>query len=180
MDWSAIITIVLGSSFLGAVLNNFAGWWLKRIEATNQATYLALNLAHLLEQYAYDCLSAADDQDNAESSDGNIGAYINKLPILPQLPKEDYRVFDLALLDNIFDFEKQVVFANESLDFAFHVIDGEDAVSEGYKSCLKLARDSLQIADAVRARYRLKNRSLEFGGYSVRKRLQEKLTKVGE
>lgn len=178
MDWSTIVTIVLGSSFLGVALNNFVGWWRKRAEETNQATYLALNLAHLLEQYTYDCLSAANDHDMAERFGEEMGSYIQKVPELSQLPDGNYRVFDLELLDKIFDFQKQVCFANESLAFAFDALDGEDAIAEGYKSCLKLAQESLQIADSIRRHYRLKNRPLKFGGYSVRQHLREKLEQV--
>lgn len=178
MDWTSIITIVLGSGLLSAALNNVAAWWLKRSERTNQATFIALNIAHQLEQYAYDCLSAAFDHDNAESSHEHVGSYIRHIPDFPELPTEDYRVFNLELLDEIMDFRKQVIFANESLDSAFEHLDGQDAIAEGYKSTLKLARESLKIADSVRSTYKLKKRKLEFAGYSVRRQLMEKLAKV--
>lgn len=179
MDWTAIIAIVLGSSVLGAVLNNLVNVLLRRIKRSNQATFIALNIAHQFEQYASDRLSDAFDHDNAESSNNQIGEYINSIPVLPHLPKEDYRVFDLTLLDSILDFQQQVHFANKSLSFARLVLDNEEALAEGYQSTLKLASESLRIADEVRQRYQLKKRLLEFGGYSVRKGLKEKLDHIG-
>lgn len=175
MEWPTIITIVLGSSFLGAVLTNVAGWLIKRSERSNQATYLALNIAHLLEKYSYECLSVTDDHDTAKSSDGHAGVYINKIPKFPKLPEFDYRVLDPKNLDKIFDFPQQVCFASDCITSAFEFLDGEDAVEEGYKSCLKLAQESLNIADNLRQKYKLKKRPLVFENYSVRVRISEKL-----
>ena len=176
LDWFTITTIVLGSSFLGAVLTNLAGWAIRRAERFRQANYLGLHLAYVFESFAYTCLSAVEDHDTAESSDGHAGGYIKKIPEFPRLPDFDYRDFDLSILDKVFDFPQQVSFAN--LLFEFEVLDGEDAVEEGYKSSLKLAQDSLSIADRIRSRYKLTKRALEFGDYSVRQRLKEKATRV--
>ncbi|BCA79288.1 hypothetical protein [Desulfuromonas sp. AOP6] len=178
MDWSTIITIILGSSLLGAILTNISGWLVKRRERSNHATFVALNLAHLFEKYAYSCLSATEDHDTAESSGGYAGDYIQKILELPELPDYDYRVFDLPILDKVFDFPQQIGFAAKNLSFAFEVLDGEDAVREGYKSCLQLAREALVIADAIRGKYSLEKRQLKFGEYSVRERLREKLSKL--
>lgn len=175
LEWSAITTIVLGSSFLGAALTNLVGWVLKREERLRQTGYLGLNLAYAFEGFAYTCLSAVEDHDTAKSSNEHAGKYITKLPEFPKLPEFDYRDMDLSILDMVFDFPQQVVFANESLLFAFNVCgDPKDAVEEGYLSCLQLAQKSLLIADRTRQRYRLKKRVLRFGEYSVLERLNEK------
>jgi hypothetical protein len=178
LEWSTIVTIVLGSSFLGAVLTNLVAWQLKRTEHSSQATYLALNLAHIFEQFTYACLSAVEDHETAKSSKGCAGKYVTKLPEFPKLPDYDYRVFDLTILDKIFDFPQKIGFASESLSSAFEVMDDEDASKEGYRSCLELARESLSIADSIRKRYGLAERSLRFGEYSVRDRLDEESLKV--
>jgi len=91
------------------------------------------------------------------------------------LPKSDYQVFDLTILDTVLDFPQQVSFANESVSFLFNVVDDEVAVKEAYESSLKLASKALSIADSIRQRYGLAKRSLRFGEYSVRDRLNEKL-----
>ncbi|KAF0190204.1 MAG: hypothetical protein FD168_502 [Desulfobulbaceae bacterium] len=177
MDWPVIITIVLGSSLLGVILNNVLGWLIKRNERANHATFIALNLAHQFERYAYECLSVSEDHETAESSDGHAGVYINIIPKLHQLQDVDYRVFNLPILDKVFDFPQQIDFAQNSLSFAFEVLYGGDAVKEGYRSCLLLAREALTIADAIRGKYKLEKRQLKFGEYSVRDRLREKLVK---
>jgi hypothetical protein len=178
LDWSAIITIVLGSSLLSAILNNFFVWLVKHTEESTHATFIALNLAHLFEKYAYACVSASEDHDTAESSDGHVGAYINNILELPELPNYEYRIFDLSILDKVFDFPQQINFAKKNLSFAFQVLDGEDAVKEGHKSCLLLAREALNISDSLRKKYDLEKRQLEFGEYSVRERLRESLAKM--
>lgn len=139
---------------------------------------MALNLAHLFEKYAYVCLSAVESHDNAESSGEQVGAYIKKVPDFPELPDYEYQVFDLVLLDKVFDFPQQINFAAEGLSSAFEVLDGEDALCEGCMSCLKLASEALVIADEVRQRYKLKRRSLSFGRYSVRRQISEKVSKM--
>ena len=178
MDWSTIITIVLGSSVLGAALNSLLGWLTKRADRTSQATYMALNLSHLFEKYAYVCLSALESHDAAEIFREEIGAYIKKVPDFPELPDYEYQVFDLVILDKVFDFPQQVNFAAESLSSAFEILDGQDALWEGYKSCLELASEALAIADEIRQRYRLKTRSLSFGRYSVRGRISERVSEM--
>ena len=180
MEWSTAITIILGSSVLGAALNNFVGWNQKKSDRTTQATFIALNLAHLFEQYSYACLSAAEHHDTAESSGGYAGTYIKDIPPFPDLPDYEYQVFDLGILDTVFDFPHQVSFAVEGFSFMFEVLDGEDALKEGYKRCLTLARQSLLVADSIRQRYNLKPRSMSFGDYSARKRITEKLAAVSK
>lgn len=86
MEWSTAVTIILGSSVLGAALNHLVGWKQKNSDTKNQATFIALNLAHLFEQYAYSCLSAAEDHDTAESSGGHARTYIKDIPPFPDLP----------------------------------------------------------------------------------------------
>lgn len=174
LDWFTITTIVLGSSFLAAVLTNLVAWLIRRAELLRQANYLALNLAYSFEKYAYLCVSAVEDHDVAEDSYGNVGRPVTAIPEFPKLPDADYRVLYLKLLDRVFDFPQHVNFATESLSFAFHVLNGDEAVEEGYKHCLKLGRESLSIADSVRDRYGLPYRSLRFGEYSVRERIKEK------
>jgi hypothetical protein len=178
LEWATIITIVLGSSFLGAVLTNVAGWLIKRSDRSSQATYLALNIAHLFEKYSYECLSISDEHDTARSSGGHAGSYITKILQFPKLPEFDYRVLDPKILDKIFDFPQQVCFASDSLASAFEFLDGEDAIEGGYKDCLKLAKESLNIADDVRQKYKLEKRSLEFENYSVRARINEKINNI--
>jgi hypothetical protein len=111
VEWSTAITIILGSSVLGATLNHLVGWKQKNSDTKNQATFIALNLAHLFEQYAYSCLSAAEDHDTAVSSSGHAGTYINDILPFPDLSDYEYRVFDLGILDTVFDFPHQVSFA---------------------------------------------------------------------
>lgn len=175
MDWSTAITIILGSSVLSAFLNHFVSWHQKRAKRIKQATFIALDLAHFFERYSYACLAVAEEHESAEATDGYAGIYIKSIPAIPGLPEYDYQVFDLGLLDKVFDFPQQVVFAAESLSYAFESLDGEDALRLGYKHCLQLARNSLLLADEIRQRYNLTERSLCFGDYSVRQKINDKV-----
>ncbi len=174
MEWTAIFTIVLGSSFLGAILTNAVGWLRKHVESSNHARYLALHLAHIFEKYSYMCLSVVEDHDAAESSYGNVGKFLDRIPTFSDLPDFDYRVLDLELLDRILEFPQQVIFAGEDFSFSWVVMDRDDAIYIGYKSCVQLAQQSLQISDMVRKKYKLATRALKYGEYSVRERLNEK------
>jgi hypothetical protein len=178
LDWATIATIVLGSSFLGAVFTNLSGLLIRYREHTRQANYVGLHLAYVFETFAYTCLSAAEDNDTAKSSGGHVGNYIKNVPAFPELPDFDYRYLDLGILDSVYDFPGQVLFANASMSFAWQVLDDEELMEEGYKTTLKLAQDSLFIADRIRDRYKLPKRGLEFGGYSVRERIVEMLSEV--
>ena len=177
MDTSTVLTIILGSSLLSAVLTNVVSVLKSKNETKSRVNHVALNIAHMLEKYTYDCMSALDDHCNAKSSNGNIGDLLSKIPIFPELPDYDYKNFDLHLLDRIFDFQQQVIFASQSLSFSFDVLDGEEACDHGYDLCLKLAINSLCLADCIRKKYRFKYRDLSFGDYSIRDRLKEKTAK---
>lgn len=173
MEWSAIATIVLGSSLLGAILNNVVGWWLKRSENSRNSKYISLSLAYIFEGFAYTCLSVIEDHDTAVSSSGFAGESLTRVPNFPALPEFDYQVLDLSILDTVLDFPQQVRFANEAISFLYEVADKDDGIKEAYMSSIKLATDALAIADRIRQRYCLTKRSLRFGDYSVRDRLIE-------
>ena len=177
MDWSTIFTIVLGSSFLGTILNTFVGWRLKRSENLKISNYIALKLAYLFEGFACKCLSAAEEHDLAISSNEHAGKYMTRVPEFSKLPEFDYQVFDLKLLDKVFDFPNQVIFANESISFLFDVAGMDEGSKEAYKNSLKLAKNSLEIADKIRSQYDFVQRSLSFGDYSVRDNIKERLKK---
>jgi hypothetical protein len=180
VDWQTVTQIVFGSSVLGAVLNNAVASWLKSLESSRKSKYLALNLAYVFEGFAYGCLSAIEDHDLAEASEQNLGQHIMRVPEFPQLPEFDYQVLDLAILDTVLDFPQCVSFANEGTSFLFEVADDYDAMMDAYKSSVKLAIDALCIGDMIRKRYGLTKRSLKFGSYSVRDRLNGKLTYLKE
>ena len=178
MEWSAIITIVLGSSLLGTILNSLVSWYLKRSENSKISNYIAFKLAYLFEKFACTCLSAAEEHDLAVSSNNNAGEYLISVPEFPTLPEFEYKFFDLNLLDIIFDFPDQVTFANESISFLFDVAGMDDGSKEAYESSLKLARNSLSIANKIRLRYKLGQRSLSFGNYSVRDKINERIKNI--
>lgn len=100
-----------------------------------------------------------------------------KIHNFPELPKFDYLVLAPDIIDEVFDFPQQVCFASECFTSSFDFLDGEDAIEEGYRSSLKLAQRSLDLADKIRNKYRLEKRKLKFGEYSVRTRISEKLQK---
>jgi hypothetical protein len=58
MDWKTLLTLVVGAGLLSglvtAILNLAWGAWTKNSEDKRSATYLAIRLAVILEQFAMD------------------------------------------------------------------------------------------------------------------------------
>ena len=178
MDWTATITIVLGSSVLGALLTNAVSWLTRKRDRSRRNGYLALTLAHSFEMYASACLDSISDHDAYYDSEGSAGKPVGKPPSAFSLPDESFRDFDLKLLDSVLAFPQIVIFATDEVLFTADVCGPEEAQEICYKNTVELANQAISIADKLRSFYRLSPRDLKFGEFDLRKALRNKLLGV--
>jgi len=174
MDWPTVITIVLGSSVLGAIINSIISLVFARRERDRHNCYIALILAHDFEQYAHHCFNIVCDDELHESSGGHAGKPLDYPPEPKKLPEENYRNFDIKLLDTIIEFPQKVAFAKDEVVFLFEVNNDEDAHETSCENTIKLASIALNIADRLRQKYSLPARDLKFGEFDLRKALNDK------
>jgi hypothetical protein len=174
MDWPSVLTIILGSSLLGAILTNLSHWIGSSSQRKRHNQFLALTLAHALEKYSYDCMNAVVDHDLHQQSGGNAGKALGYPPEAMELPDETFKDFDLALLDAVLDFPQRVAFATEEVRFLGDVADDE-ASSKSCQNTIKLASEAVALATRLRMRYGLAHRDLNFGEYDLRQFIDEKV-----
>lgn len=175
MDWPSVLTIILGSSVLGALLTNLSSWIVSSRERKRHNQFLALTLAHALEKYSYDCMNAIEDHDLYQQSGGNEGNTLGYPPEVMKLPDEQFRDFDLALLDAVLDFPQRIAFAREEVRFLADVADDDSVSEKAYQNTIRLASEAVALATRLRARYGLARRDLNFGEYDLRQLIDEKV-----
>jgi len=175
MDWSMVAGIVFGSSVIAALISSFVGWRMKARAQKRYNCFIALTLAHIFENYAHDCMDVANEHDLYKSSRGAAGKAAGIPPELIKLPNENFRDFDLALLDEVFDFPLRVKFANGAVYFMADIGEHDDADDTAYEHNLLLAEKALSLADRLRSHYKLSSRELKIGEYDFRQQLSEKL-----
>ena len=176
MDWPSVLTIILGSSVLGAVLTSLTSWVVSSRQRKRHNQYLALTLAHALERYSYDCMNAVNDHDLYHQSGGNAGKALGYPPEVIKLPDEPFKDFDLVLLDAVLAFPQRVAFAREEVSNLADVADDDAASEKSYENTIKLANEAVVLAATLRAHYQLPHRDLNFGEYDLRKVIDEKVT----
>lgn len=175
MDWPSVITIILGSSLLGALLTNLSSWILSSRQRNRHNQFLALTLAHALEKYSYDCMNAIEDHDLHQQSGGHAGKTLGYPPEVMKLPDEQFRDFDLALLDAVLDFPQRIAFATEEIGFLADVADDDAVIEKSYQNTIRLASEAVALATRLRARYGLARPDLNFGEYDLRQLIDEKV-----
>ncbi len=175
MDWPSVLTIILGSSFLGALLTNLSSWIVSSRQRKRHNQFLALTLAHTLEKYSYDCMTAVADHDLHQQSRGNAGKALGYPPGAREIPGEPFKDFDLALLDAVLEFPQRVAFATEEVDSLAELVDDDEASAKSYQNTIKLASEAVALATRLRTCYGLKRRDLNFGEYDLRHFIDEKV-----
>jgi len=178
MDWLTIITIVLGSSVLSTVMIILINWFSQKRERSRYNSFIALTLSHSYEKYAHSCLDIVNDGELYWSSGGQAGNPMGTPPKPFELPAENFREFDINLLDNIFEFPQKVSFATDEVAFIASVSDEEDARGASCKNTIELASIAISLADQLRKKYSLPKRKLKFGKYDLRKELNKRMNKM--
>jgi hypothetical protein len=175
MDWPSVLTIILGSSFLGALLTNLSSWIISSRQRKRHNQFLALTLAHTLEKYSYDCMNAVVEHDLHQQAGGHAGKAFGYPPDAMKIPDEPFKDFDLALLDASLDFPQRVAFATEEVKFLGNVVDDDVASATSCQNTIKLASEAVTLATRLRKHYGLARRDLNFGEYDLRQFIDEKV-----
>ena len=175
MDWPTIITIVLGSSVLGAAMTSLISWYSQKRERRRYNSFIALSLSHAFEKYAHSCLDIVSDDELYRSSGGHAGNPMGTPPKAFDLPEENFREFDINLLDSIFEFPQKVSFATDEVAFIASVVDDREAHGTSYKNTIELANNAISLADQLRNKYNLPKRPLRFGEFDLREELKKRM-----
>ena len=173
METNEILAIIAGSSVLSAILTSFVSMIIESRKRTRTLKLASLQVSHILEAYAYSCVSRVDDHVAHDDSDGVIGKIITWPPEAPEIPPDLYSYVEPEILDEVLDFPLQVRFAFELVQLSADIGDSIDASNESCKNSLKLADMALQIADKIRSNCSNPRRSLVFGHYDIQERLYE-------
>jgi hypothetical protein len=157
MDLKTILPLVVGAAigFAATMLTLVWGSWSKRSENQRSATYLAIRLAVILEQFAIDCADRIADQDLHDNSLGHAGAVASELPKLEAFPDEQsWNALNPALLARVLSFPNTCRLSNLAIS-AWYAFSPEDVPEEGRRQCGKTGQMAWVLACDLRKQYRL-------------------------
>jgi hypothetical protein len=117
---------LLAAGVTAAVTTQVFTWYRehRRDKATDgrAASYSALRLASLFEEFAIACADAISDTNMSLSSEGHAGRLHTKLPILPPYPEDmDWRALDVSLAAKALAIRNELVIAQQGIDFWYDV-----------------------------------------------------------
>ncbi len=179
MDWKTIVPLVLGSSLLSALITYFLNFLMKEKETRKHNSYVALVIAHDLENYALECGSIVSDHDMLEDSRGAAGKLAHEPPSSFNIPKQDYRSFDHNILDRLLTFPKQIKSAKSHIDFDYGLVSDEEASETAHKEILGLGLEALSLSRTLRKRYGLAKNSPKLGVLDLGEYLNKRSTEQG-
>ena len=151
----------------------------KKGERGSHDRYLALLLADGLEAYVHKCNNALDEHQTYRDSRGSAGELMGSIPQTPTIPDEDYKTFNVDLLDRVLEFPQRVELGNSYVADTARFDGDDEANNAAYESGIELANRALSVADQLRAEPRLSVRNLTYGSYDLRQSLGEKQRKLG-
>jgi len=163
MNWTTILPIILGSSLLSAIVTTILDRCLSAREKSKYNKFIALTLAHDLESYSWQCADSLSNHELARDSQGHAGKLIASPPDSFVIPKENYRDFDIQILDRVFNFPLAIRSAKSQIQFWDDVTGQEDAFSAAFNETCKLGSDALNIANSIRDRYGLSKKTMAIG-----------------
>lgn len=166
----AIGATILGSGTLSAFITHFLNQQKSTQEKAMAVRFLATKICFCLERFAIMVASDHADIEDAIYSRGDIGRLHHRIRDFPALPEsDDYNLFDNSLLNEILDFPDRVVLSNDEIERDAEVEpDPSSTCSRVSKKCRELGTDGLNLAERIRAQYKLPKRDLEYGDYNVR------------
>ena len=163
MDLSTIIPIVLGSSITTVIITQAFNYFSNRNKLKNINKFIGLSLAKDLELYSWRCGIALSDHTMWEDTSGSCGRQITELPNVFKLPNEDYKFFDLLILDKVYAFPLKLESADRAAQFFFEVAGRDEAYEKIFNECNELGAEALELATEIRNKYKLLIRPIKFG-----------------
>ena len=163
------LTVMLGSGASIAIAKLIFDIRREKRDRSDAVKYLAIQLAFQFEGFTIDCASGASDHRTAIEHEGHAGAYLGNVPTPPALPSSDaYRFLDADVLNRVFGFAQLCKMAQLAAGFWVDVVGDNEcyqvAVEEG---AISMGSEALEIARAVRVKYSLGSRALEFGKWNI-------------
>lgn len=163
MDTTTVVTVILGSSFLSAIFTWILNFLIKQREVKSHNRFIGLTLAKNLESYSWNCAEAVANYSLHSESDGSAGEDNVTIPEIFELPDENYRHFDVDILDEVYAFPLKVKSAERQAKFSFEVEGIEEAIWSTFEECIKLGMAANEIAKLIRKKYSLSTRPVAFG-----------------
>ena len=160
MDWKTLLTLVVGAGLLSglvtAILNIAWDAWTKSSEDKRSATYLAIRLAVILEQFAMDSADRITDQDLYDQTQGNAGASPSALPELEPFPgDQSWSTLPLDLLARVLTFPNERRLRSVALASWMELSGGVDFPEEYKRQCGTTGYRAWALAHDLRKQYRL-------------------------
>jgi hypothetical protein len=155
LTWTSVLPLAATTGIITTALNQVVvlsrEFWTNKRREKSEASYLAMRLAVILEEFVVKCVYRAwhDDADIAEGA--RELAY--DLPTLSSYPQEsDWRSLDPTLAGRVLSFPNEITSAEMSCQFqgtreGNQVASGEETVFAGV--------NALRLAQALRKKYHL-------------------------
>lgn len=143
--------------FLGAVISLFGQWWAERRSRQRQASYLAIRVLCVLDEFVYECTEVADDQGMAGPNDSYEPTKEHD-PNAPSFPNDvDWKSIDSALAYDILSLPHKINIAQRSIELA--ETRGEDFEEWQYQYVI-LGLDAANLAAKLRKECKIAGRDM--------------------
>jgi hypothetical protein len=168
-DWLSVLKAAIGAGVGTAAVQGGVALYKERTRKKENAAYLALRLAVLLEAYASECCGFYFENSNAQHSpDEPYPAWRTHLPDLPEFPDdtEAWRAMDKRLVAKCLNFPNRVHASRNAIAACVeHTMDDLDVVLDEQASARGV--EAWEIASALRKAYGLDRAEIVFDYYSV-------------
>lgn len=154
--WTSMLKLAATTGIITTILNQVVGLlreiWANKRRKNSEATYLAMRLAIILEEFVIKCVYRAwhDDADLTEGA--NELNY--DLPTLADYPQEsDWKSLDPTLAGRVLSFPNEIISAGMSCQFQ-GVREGNKIASQD--ETIAAGINAWRLAQALRKKYHLK------------------------
>src|ERR1035437_1372572 len=177
---NSFLTVVLGRGAALAIVRIVFDRRKDRRERLDAIKYLALQLAFQFEGFAIECERVASDNQTADEHGGNVGRFISGVPQPQPLPASDaYRFLEPEILNRVFGFAQRCQMAQQAASVWAEIVGDEQCYrSASEENTIMMGAECLQIAGAIRRKYRLGDRTLEFDKWSIDNFFKKELPKI--
>lgn len=162
LTWTAILTLAFTTGVFTAGLEHLVGWLRDRSKersvTTRDATYAAIRVAVVLEDFAIKCADAVSDVDLHRQSGGHGGQIHTKVSPLAEYPADiDWKSLDASLSAESLSLRNELSLGNGAIAAMVEFGDDDDVLVEAANQCGKCGYRAWQLAAALRRRYSLPN-----------------------
>jgi hypothetical protein len=159
ISWTDILKVALSTGIVAALINQGITWlrdWRKESSTIQRnATYLALRVAVILEQFAIMCADVIGDNVLYRDSDGHAGKSHGSLPPLGEYPTDaDWKSVDPAFSARALALRNEIFLSDGAIAFVWEV-DHDTVQGACNEHAGKCGYRAWQLAVDLRKRYGL-------------------------